>query len=237
MKNFKLLIIIVLALISVNCILIGILWYNSYHRRMPAPAGNAFEYLTKELALTPAQVKQYDALRKQHFEFTSKTGNEQRMERDSFFNNLGNPSVDAATVNQLEQRILAHQQMLDTATFNHFRKVRAILTPTQQEKFDGVIQNVLHIMGGPHGPERQRPGGPQAGPPPAGEQDGPPQGPPPMRGQLNDKRGRPGMGPPQGPPPYGRPDGPPPGFDPRRPDGAPPQGPPPPDGPPPGPPQ
>lgn len=208
MKNFKLLIIIVLALISVNCILIGILWYNNYSRRPQPVTGNAFEYLTKELSLTPAQLKQYDILRKQHFEFTRQMGEQQRAMRDSFFNNLKLTTVDTAAQNALEERILQHQHMLDTATFNHFRKVRAILTPQQQTRFDDLIQDVLRMMGQPHPPGRdprpeQRP--------PAGLQGEAQQGPPPIRGQFNGRHRRPGMGrlqggpPPQGPQPQGPP--------------------------------
>lgn len=239
MKNYKTLVIVVIALIAANCTLMCALWYKNYSRKtLPPPAGSAFEYLSEELRLTPAQVKQYSALRNDHFNFTSKVNNEMRLERDSFFDNLSAPSVNTAQVNQLEARILTHQQMLDTATFYHFRKLRAILTPAQQEKFNGVMQNALHMMAGPHGPPGQRPGGPQAGPPPAEVQDGPPQGPPPGHGRFNGKHRRPGMGRPHDgpPPPYGRPGRPGPGFGPGGPGGPPPQGPPP-DGPPPGPPQ
>jgi len=232
MKNSKTLMIVVITLIAVNCLLIGTLWYNTYHRKAPMPTGNAFEYLSKTLQLTPAQVKQYKALRDWHFNFTSKINNEMRMERDSFFDNLSNPSINSAQVSQLEGRILAHQQMLDTATFYHFRKLRAILTPNQQEKFNGVIQDVLHMMAGPNGPGRHSPGRPGAGPA-ARIQDGPTRGGLPARGQFNGKERRPpGIGKPEGgppPPPYGRPGGPPPqGFGPNGPL---------PDGPPPGPPQ
>lgn len=240
MKNSKTLVIVVIALIAANCVLMCALWYKNYRHEPPPPQGNAFEYLSKELKLTPAQLKQYTVLRDQHFNFTSKVNNEMHMERDSFFDKLSEPSVNTVQVDQLEARILAHQHMLDTATFYHFRKLRAILTPSQQEKFNGVIQNVLHMMARPHGPPGQNPGRPQVEPPPAGVQDGPPQqGPPPNHGRFNGNHRRPGMGRLQGgppPPPYGRPGGPGRGFGPGGPGGPPPQGPPP-DGPPPGPPQ
>lgn len=208
MKNSKTLMIVVITLIAVNCLLIGTLWYNNYRRKMPMPAGGAFEYLTKELKLTPAQVKQYEVLRNQHFNFTSKLNQEIRLERDSFFDKLSDPFANAAAVNQIEQRILTRQQMQDTATFNHFRKLRAILTTGQQSKFDAIIKNALGMMAGPHGPEGQHPGQPPAGP--QGVQDGSTQGPPPngipMRPRPDFGQGGPEGPPPQGPPP---PDGPP----------------------------
>lgn len=240
MKNSKTLVIVVIALIAANCVLMCTLWYRNYSSKTPPPMGNAFDYLSTALKLTPAQISQYKVLRDQHFNFTSKVNNELHLERDSFFDNLSNPSANPAQVNQLEARILNHQQMLDTATFYHFRKLRAILTPNQQEEFDGVIQNVLRMMARPQGPMGPPPGGPQAGPPPAGMQAGPRQGPPPNHRRFNGQYRRPGIGRMQGGPPpprYGRPDGPPPPYGrPGGPGGPPPQGPPP-DGPPPGPPQ
>lgn len=180
MKSFKPLLIVVIALIIINCVLIGMLWYNNYSKKRPMQ-GNAFEYLSKELSLTPLQVQQYDVLRKQHFEFTSKVNEHMRMLRDSFFDNLKSPEASPTTVNKLEGRILTDQRMLDSATFYHFRTLRGMLHAGQQSKFDDMIKDVLHMMGQPHPPGRQhgnRPG--PEGPPQDGPlQDGPQQGPPP----------------------------------------------------------
>lgn len=235
MKNFKTLVIIVILLISVNCVLIGMLWYNNYQRQQkgqqlqqqPPPGGQAFEYLTKTLKLTPAQVKLYDTLRQQHITLTRMVGEEMRLQRDSFFDNLKNPAVNTTAVNALEKRILTNQGRLDSATFYHFRKFRAILDTAQARKFDGIINQVLHMMSGPRPPG---PNGPQGGPP--GRQgQGPANDRPmnggPMDGPPRDGMHRPGQGqqghrpppppgygpPPGGPPPYGPPpgQGPPPG--------------------------
>jgi len=173
MKSFKTLAVVVIALVLINIILMGILWYNNNdHKRRPVQ-GTAFQYLSKELQLSPAQIKRYDTLRKQHFDFTSRVSNEQRMLRDSFFNHLKDQSTNQAQINDQEKRILIKQAQLDSATFYHFRSFRAILSTRQQEKFDGLISQVLHMMG-----QSQRHPGDKTptGPPPG---DGPPpQGPP-----------------------------------------------------------
>ena len=155
------------------------------------------------------------------------------MLRDSFFDKIKDPSIKPEMINTLAKKISENMARLDTSTFNHFRRFRAILNSGQQQKFDQVIQGVLRSMGGR--PPQGRPGGPgpQGMRPSPGQQEGPhgkDRGyPPPPR----DGRPGPGMPPPGGPPPYGPPDGqgPPP-------DGPPPYGPPlgqhpPPGGPPP----
>ncbi|MES2274396.1 MAG: periplasmic heavy metal sensor [Bacteroidota bacterium] len=233
MKSFKTLVVVVAVLITANCVLIGMLWYHNYHKshnnpvRPPIPIqGPAFEYLSRELKLNPEQVKQYDAMRKAHVAFTRKTNDEQRMLRDSFFDNLKNPNSKPAEVELLEKRILTDQNKLDTATYYHFRRFRAILNAGQQKKFDGIINNVLHMMAQPH----PQGGGPSGQP---GQMEPPGNGP--SKGFKPGKHrpgpdGRPMDGPPEGrpggPPPDGRPWPPPPGSHPPPGGGPPPQGPP-----------
>lgn len=184
MKKFNILIVVVIALTVVNGVLIGLLWFANYHKKQPQ-GGQAFEYLTKQLQLTPAQVKQYTILRDEHAAFTHGLNEEIRMLRDTFFHNIKAPAIDSLQVKQLEQHIAGDQVKLDSATLYHFRKFRAILQPGQQNKFDGLIQQVLRMMGGPHppqgrpGPDSGPPQGPMGGPPPDGPlQGGPPDGPP-----------------------------------------------------------
>jgi len=239
MKNIKTLVVIVVALIAFNCILIGVLWFTHFRAGRPLPpAGPANEYLVKQLKLTPEQIKQYDTLREHHMEFTQSVNEMMRAQRDSFFDNLKNPHADALAVSRLESRILDNQGKLDSATFAHFRNFRAMLKPGQQTKFDGLVNNVMRMMGQQHpgGPPgkpgaqgNQPPGGPQ------GERRGSPQG---NEARRHDGRpgppgpmgpdGRPMHGPPPGGgPPFGPPDGRPPGGEPP-PGGGPPNGGPPP---------
>jgi Spy/CpxP family protein refolding chaperone len=217
MKNFKFLIIIVIVLVIINCVLLGSLWFTKYHMDGPpmvGPPERANEYLIRELKLTPAQVKQYDAMRKQHFETTRKLNNQNRLLRDEFFKNIQTPVLNKVAVNSLQKKISSNIITLDTTTLFHFRKLRTILTADQQQKFDKVIQNALHMMGGP--PQGGGPGGPP--------RDGmrPPEGPPGKNGMHPSRGHRPGMHPPPPRPDGSRPDGPPDGMRPPPPGGGPP---------------
>jgi len=206
MKNFKVLVVIVTLLIATNCVLIGLLWYNNYSKAKP-PAdirgGQAAAYLTRELKLTPQQLAKYQGMVTTHREFTQQVNMGLRARRDSFFDQLKNPSLNKNEIDALEQRILNDQRRLDSATFYHFRGFRAILLPAQQSKFDEVINHVLHMMARPQG---GRPGGPQAqgqrfeGPPPM---DGQRQGPPPNGAARPQGPGaKPGQAPQQWVPPH-----------------------------------
>jgi len=233
MKSNKILVAIVVILILLNCGLLSFLWLNVYHvKKRPPIQGPAFEFLSRELQLTSAQKAQYEKMRDAHRQLVDSLNTQSRMLHDSLFSGLKNPALKPAITSALTKRIADISAKVDTSTFYHFQRFRAILTTTQQEKFDNVIQDVLHGMGGPsQGPPGQ--GGPQ------GMSPGPPQEGPPTNGKDRRRMPRPGgpngphgndghhsFGPlPNGGPPPGWP---PPGSTP--PDGGRPGGPPPPNG-------
>lgn len=185
MKSYRVLIVVVVVLVAVNCVLLGAFWYAQ--QNLPGHGGPpkaANDYLVKELKLTAAQQKTYDGMRKEHFELTRKLNEQNRMLRDEFFENIKTPVLNTVAADSLEKKITAIQASLDSATLNHFRKFRAILDAGQQEKFDHIIKNALHMMGG---------GPPQRGPGPG------------RRGMPPPPNGGPGPGDGQGPPPDGMP--------------------------------
>jgi len=225
MKSNKILVAFVIVLIIINCVLLSLFWFNIYHiKRRPPIQGPAFEYLSRELKLTSAQKGQYEKMRDAHMQFTDSLNTQTHVMRDSFFNQLKNPSAKPETINALEKKISDNTAKLDTSTFYHFSRFRAILNAGQQKRFDEIIQDVLRSMGGPPPQGGAHPGmtgGPQ--------QRGPSSNGDPHRSGIRhpepprDGRPGPGMPPPGGPPPYGPPPN----------GGPPPYGPPPGGGPPP----
>jgi Spy/CpxP family protein refolding chaperone len=180
MKSYKIFIIAVTILILLNCALLGAFWYTRLKREQNGLPRAAYEYLSKELQLTPDQQKQYDVMRGEHFELTRKLNERNRGLRDAYFENIKTPVLDTAAAYTAEQHIITIQVSLDSATLTHFRKVRAILNTRQQTKFDQIIKNALHMMGSPprpgpgngHGPNDMPP--PNGMPPPPEEGHGPP---------------------------------------------------------------
>jgi hypothetical protein len=229
MKNNRILAAFVVFLILINCAILGAFWIEaSKHQKeemAQRPSVPVFEYLSKILKLTPAQKSQYEKMRDRHINFADSINNETHLMRDSFFAYLKDPAAKPEVVNDLGKRISVDIGKLDTSTFYHFKRFRAILKPDQQTRFDQVIQDVLRNMGGR--PPQGGPGG-QQGPPPNNEMPGNDRphmrwlhGGPPPNGRPGDRLPPPGWPPPDGPPGS-------------RPGGPPPNGGPPPDGPPPG---
>lgn len=148
---------VVALLLVINSVAIVLLWFKNTHERMPKIIEPVNEYLSKELKLKPKQLKQYDSMRIQHHELTQKLIDESRLMRDTFFAQIKAPMLDSAKINALAQKISGNQQLIESATLYHFRQFRSILNADQQNRFDQVIDNVLHAM---ERPEPHRPEGP-----------------------------------------------------------------------------
>ncbi len=157
-------------LITANIAVLAILFiHRGGHQARhegPGPGGNMFEYLTKELQLTKPQQDAYDSLRNEHHAATMKLQDSIRAAKDALFNLLQQANVSEDMISAASNKAAALNAQLDVLTFHHFQKLRALCTPDQQKKFDGIIQEAIRGMGRQaQGPPPGGPGGP-GGPPP-----------------------------------------------------------------------
>lgn len=235
-SNNRWLTIISIVLLVANAVTLTLLWTRDKRHREdaaaiqapPPPGGQVFEFITKELQLTPQQQDAYKILREEHQAAQRVLQDSIRKSKDAFFELLPDSSINDSVLKKMNEKGLVFQQQLELLTFRHFQKLRAICTTDQQKKFDAIIKEVLLQMSGPRmrppGPPHvantdsgrmQSPKGkgerPERRPPPPGQGfrgDGPPPPPPGKWGQR--------------PPPPGDMPPPPPGEGKRRGDGPPP---------------
>jgi hypothetical protein len=168
-KLFRWVVVAVAVLAVVNIALVAIIWMQQKRPQSEAQRPHdARELLVKELAMNSNQVKVFDSLRKIHFKEMDNYRNEMHELKDSFFSRLDDstysPDSTAGSIGRVQSKI-------ELSTYNHFAELRNILDKNQQEKFDGIIQDVLRNMG---------PGVPDGhGGPPPGERHSPREEPPP----------------------------------------------------------
>jgi Spy/CpxP family protein refolding chaperone len=148
--RFLYLVIVVLLLLNA-----GSLAFMIMHRPHRGGPPEVAHWLAAELKLTTEQEQQYKQLLQQHREKMDAIQQTDRELHDRFFAQLKTAEPDTLLVNSIADSIAANRVQIELLTFNHFRQIRSICTVEQQQKFDAVIDEVLHRMApGRPGPPR-----------------------------------------------------------------------------------
>jgi periplasmic protein CpxP/Spy len=177
-KN-KLLWALVIILLVANTATLVIFWAgNKKMQQQQPPRGQLKDFITSELSLDNNQQQQYSVLITEHRAAAKLLREQIAGLKDSLFLLLKVPGLTDAAKDAATTRIAGVTQQLELLHINHFQKVRSICNTAQQQKFDGLLQEIVHRLGasGPPPPGPGRHGRrPPDGPPPPGERpDGPP---------------------------------------------------------------
>jgi len=158
-KN-KLLTWLVVLLVIVNAATITMFWLGS-GRPFRNGKGAPQEFLVKELKLDTGQQVLFEVLRKKHHDSAMILRDEVKRAKESFFNLLKQSNVTDSSKFAEANKVSVITRKLDLLTLDHFQKLRAICNGEQQQKFDGIINQVIGMIGQP-----QRPGRPEGNRPP-----------------------------------------------------------------------
>ncbi len=165
MNNFtnnRWLSVITLLLLTANIVTLTLLWTNKSSRRgdmKPPPLqGQAFEFLSTELKLDPAQQDAYKKLREEHRAGQRAYQDSIGIAKDNFFALLQQVNVSDSTLQVYSSKVGDLEQQRDILTIKHFQKLRALCNKEQQNKFDSIIQEVLKRMGAAKRPPGPAPG-------------------------------------------------------------------------------
>jgi len=163
MNNFtnnRWLSVITLLLLTANIVTLALLWTNKKPaKEHPDPApGQAFEFITRELKLDPAQQDAYAKLREEHQADVRPLQDSIRKAKDKFFELLKAENVSDSLVREYSKKTGELEQRRDVVTFRHFQKLRALCIKEQQSRFDSIIQDALRRMGRPGRPPGPPPG-------------------------------------------------------------------------------
>ena len=104
-------------------------------------------YLSKELLLSKEQNDAFSKMKEDHFKTMKPLWAEIRQTKDSLFRQMNNPNLDDSTISAFTDRIAAKNKMADELMFRHFRELRKLCTPEQQQKFDTLIPQMFNRGG------------------------------------------------------------------------------------------
>ncbi|HLF46999.1 MAG TPA: hypothetical protein VI548_11275 [Chitinophagaceae bacterium] len=155
-KNYKLLLLIIVALFITN---IGLLYFYVWkkdfkpHKSMKE---QVLSRLEKEVGFSKEQIAAYDSMRTRHFESIGPMFEELKLAKDSFFNLILQPEVNDSVIDLLSSKIRARQQAIDIKMLKYFRLTKELCTEEQLPKMDSFLKSITKRMY--EGPGRRRPG-------------------------------------------------------------------------------
>ena len=161
-KKYKTALVVIAVLVVLNLVTMAFILFSPMGPGFFKGGERIQRTIEDELHFTELQKQEFADLRKQHFARGDTMMALHMRTMDSLFAMLKADTVDRATVERqagVLGNIEAHRNV---GLFEHFRAVRAICTPEQQRKFDGVIGKVLVMIRDPRG-----------GPPPGAASGGP----------------------------------------------------------------
>jgi len=150
MRTNKLLAFAAIALLIVNGVLVYLLWSekNSHKKPNRSPREDRF---AEELKLDAQQKEEHKKLRDAHFAVMRPMFDSVSSYRNSLFKLSKDSTANDSLVNYYVSKLAATHSTIAKSTYEHFKKVRTLLNPEQQVKYDEMLQKMMNKRGGPPG--------------------------------------------------------------------------------------
>lgn len=176
MRNEQFYKIVIVLLLLLNGGTLAFLWMNNNKEQQmghmpPRPGRNHVDRMMSEkLNLTPDQENTFQLLKEEHHgQMVAIQHEESQLHKDLFLL-LKSSNIDTAARNEFFRKLAENDREKEDVTFEHFVKLRLILTPDQVGEFDKLVEEIAsQILSHP----RMGRGGPPPhpdGPPPPPEE-------------------------------------------------------------------
>ena len=144
----------IVVLLILNLATLGTFWFfrsgksqESFRRNRPHKVE---KFLIDKLDFDSRQSQELGRLMEEHRAGATEILKSMQTYREELYDAIS--TGDSAQVEQITGRIASAQATLDKATYYHFRSIRQICNPEQQQKFDSVVKEVIRR----HHPGRRR---------------------------------------------------------------------------------
>ena len=149
------LLVLVAILLLTNIATLSIYWFNNSNKP-PHDGGPGHDpanrekrmgqFMVDQLKFDSNQEASYWQLRDSMVAIQRPVMDSIRSAKKRFFDLLNQPVATDSMLTGRSNEIAHLQKKLDSVTFRHFQKVRAICRPDQLEKFDTVIKEIVNRM-------------------------------------------------------------------------------------------
>lgn len=103
------------------------------------------QFLVTTLRFDADQEAAFDKLREEHHFIVEPIQEKIMKNKTHFFASVKDEKADSVAIDSLSKVITELYRMVDVATFYHFKKIRAICKPEQQERFDELVEEGLFM--------------------------------------------------------------------------------------------
>ena len=146
MKGKGFYIVIIIILIILNLGTLSYIWLRHPGNDIHGQRRNAAEFLISELNLTSQQKGQFLRLREMHSLRMRVYQQKDRELHNRFFDQLRLLPENSLLIGQLADSMAMIRKNMEVLTFDHFRKIRQILSNEQKEKFDDIFHETLKLV-------------------------------------------------------------------------------------------
>ena len=148
MKTNRILIVVTIALVLVNLVMAYFLWNNKrgrgHERERKQERG---DWMVKELNLDDNQKEEHKKIRDAHFNSMKPVFDSITQARRNLYSQINAGEVNDSVITVYSEQIGNYHAQVTRLTFDHFRQMRSILRPEQQQKLDTLMQRIVSDMG------------------------------------------------------------------------------------------
>ncbi|TAH04977.1 MAG: periplasmic heavy metal sensor [Sphingobacteriales bacterium] len=147
MNKQRFLIISVILLLVLNTATLMFLFFNQRQQQLaPPPQSSANSFIIKELSLTPQQQQQYAQLWQQFQQQLRQLRAADKQLHHQYFDLLKQAPQDTTVIDSVINKISLQRRQMEMALYNHFKQLRQLCTAEQQQKFNQLIDEIMHRM-------------------------------------------------------------------------------------------
>lgn len=148
MKNEQFYKIVIVLLLLLNGGTLVFLWVNNNRQQERPPHATPHgrnpvdRMMSEKLGLTQEQEEQFRGLKQEHHGQMTEIQQEEKQLHQDMFLLLKADHTDTAARNAFMTKLEANDRKKEEVTFEHFRKLRLILTREQKPRFDDLVEEI-----------------------------------------------------------------------------------------------
>lgn len=135
--------VLLLLIINTGLVIFLVVGLKDKSSKMPYSRQDNFELMAKELNLLEDQKAQHKLLREEHFKNVKLYYDSIRAAKTALYARIADTTISNKDFEAYDAKASTWHSAINKITFEHFKKVRALLNPDQQEGYDKFIQKMM----------------------------------------------------------------------------------------------